>query len=204
MSGTSRSASPWGAWAKRPGYRVRKSAHPASRLGFVRAETGWSSVFYLLYARLNFVAAVIRTNAPTAAMVPCACARLISMTNPGEDAGQTPSSDSGGGGAEPSSGGYEAPAIEQSQEQSSQPETPQPAEQPAYTPPPAYTPSSGYETPSYPAPDYQQASGYPPSNFSPPDYPPPPPDYSAPGGAQPGYPPPYPGPPGYGAQSYPP
>ena len=31
-------------------------------------------------------------------MVPCTCARLISMTNPGEDAGQTPSSDSGGGG----------------------------------------------------------------------------------------------------------
>jgi Domain of unknown function (DUF4190) len=108
---------------------------------------------------------------------------LISMTNPGEDAGQTASS-------EPSSSGYEAPSIEQSEgntAQTGQPETPHPAEQSGYTPPPAYSPPSpGYETPSY-----QQPQGYP--NFSPPDYP------------QPGYPPPpYPGPPGHGAPSYPP
>ena len=119
------------------------------------------------------------------------------MTNPGEDAGQTPSSDSSGGASEPSSGGYESPSIEQSQEQPGQPEAPQPAEQPGYTPPPAYTPP-GYEAPSYP----QQQGGYP--NFPPPDYTPPM-EYPAPGDAQPGYPPPpYPGPPGYGAGSYPP
>jgi hypothetical protein len=118
------------------------------------------------------------------------------MTNPGEDAGQTPSSDSSGEASEPSSGGYEAPSIEQSQEQPGQPEAPQPAEQLGYTPPPAYTPP-GYEAPSYP-----QQQGYP--NFPPPDYTPPT-EYPAPDGAQPGYPPPpYPGPPGYGAPSYPP
>jgi hypothetical protein len=117
---------------------------------------------------------------------------LISMTNPGEDAGQTPSSDSAGGAAEPSSGGYEAPSIEHSEDtpaQPGQPETSQAAEQPGYTPPPAYTPPS----PGYEAPSYQQPQGYP--NFPPPDYP----------QQQPGYPPPpYPGPPGYGASPYPP
>jgi hypothetical protein len=98
------------------------------------------------------------------------------MTNPGDDAGQTPSSDSTGGVSEPTSGGYEAPSIEQSA---------QPTEQPGYTPPPAYTPPV-YDTPSYP-----QQQAYP--NFPPADY------------TQPGYPPPpYPGPPGYGAPSYPP
>ena len=35
------------------------------------------------------------------------------MTNPGDDAGQTGSSDSGGGESEPTSSGYEAPPIEQ-------------------------------------------------------------------------------------------
>ena len=98
------------------------------------------------------------------------------MTNPGDDAGQTPSSDSTGGASEPTSGGYEAPSIEQSA---------QPTEQPGYTPPPAYTP------PVYDAPSYPQQQAYP--NFPPADY------------TQPGYPPPpYPGPPGYGASSYPP
>jgi Domain of unknown function (DUF4190) len=116
------------------------------------------------------------------------------MTNPGEDAGQTASSDSSAGGSESSSTGFEAPSIEQSDSnpatpaQSGQPEAPQPVEQPAYDPPPAYSPpSTGYEAPS----GYQQPQNYP--NFPPPDY------------TQPTqYPPPYPGPPGYGAPSYPP
>jgi hypothetical protein len=114
---------------------------------------------------------------------------LISMTNPGEDAGQTASSDSSGGASEPSSSAYEAPSIEQSENMPAQSGQP---EQPGYTPPPAYIPPSpGHEAPSYP-------------NYPPPDYTPPTED---PGfsGAQPGYPPPpYPGPPGYGAPSYPP
>jgi hypothetical protein len=166
----------------------------------VLAETGWSSVFFLLYTRLKFVAALIQTNAPAAAMVPCSCARLISMTNPGEDAGQSASSDSSSGASEPSSTGNEAPPIEQSDnipEQPAQPEAPQPPEQTAYIPPPAYTPPPSYETPGY-----QQPPGYP--NFPPPDYAAPT-EYPQPGGAQQGYPPPpYPGPPGYGAQAYPP
>jgi len=123
------------------------------------------------------------------------------MTNPGEDAGQTASSDSTAGASEPSSGGHEAPPIEQSQEQPAQaPETPQGFEQPAYSPPPAYNPPSappsGYETPNYPP-----ASGYPPP---PPDYTPPP-SYPPPGGGQTGYaPPPYPDPSSYSTPSYPP
>jgi hypothetical protein len=133
------------------------------------------------------------------------------MTNPDEDAGQTASSDSSAGTSEPASGGYEAPPIEQSQEQPAQPpETPQAPEQPSYTPPPAYntpTPPSGYETPGYPP-----ASGYPPPSFPPPEYTPspeytPPPSYPPPGVqgyAPPSYPDPsysspsYPPPPGYG------
>ncbi len=64
------------------------------------------------------------------------------MTNPGEDAGQTASSDSSTGSSEPSSSGYEAPPIEQSQEQPApSQETPQAPEQPRYTPPPAYAPA---------------------------------------------------------------
>jgi Domain of unknown function (DUF4190) len=126
---------------------------------------------------------------------------LISMTNPGEDAGQTPSSDSSGSGSEPASSGYEAPSIEQSEDnpaQSSQSEAAGPTEQSGYTPPPAYNPPPVYEAPSYP----QQQPGYP--NFPPPDYTQPT-EYPAAGGAQPGYPPPpYPGPAGYGAPSYPP
>jgi hypothetical protein len=100
------------------------------------------------------------------------------MTNPGEDAGRTASSDSSSGASEPSSGGYEAPSIEQPEDnpaQPGQPEAPQPAWQPGYTPPPAYSPPPGFEAPSYP-----QQQGHP------------------------NVPPAYPGPPGYGAPSYPP
>ena len=43
------------------------------------------------------------------------------MTNPGEDAAQTASSASSSETSEPASGGYEAPPIEQSQEQPAQP-----------------------------------------------------------------------------------
>jgi hypothetical protein len=123
------------------------------------------------------------------------------MTNPGEDAGQTASSDSSTGASEPTSGGHEAPPIEQSEDhtaQTEQSQAPQ-SEQPGYAPPPAYTPPTGYETPGY-----QQASGYPPPSYPPPDYTPPP-SYPPPAGAQSGYaPPPYPGAPGYGPPSYPP
>lgn len=112
------------------------------------------------------------------------------MTNPGEDAGQTASSDSSGEPSEPASSGYEAPSIEQSQDntaQSGQSE-PTPADPPSYAPPQAYPSPPGYEAPGYP-----QQPGYPP-----PDYAPPPTEYPAPGAAQPAYPPPpYPGPPGY-------
>ena len=117
------------------------------------------------------------------------------MTNPGEDAGQTASSDSSGGASEPVSGGYEVPSIEQSENNpasSPQSDATQQVEQPGYTPPPAYTPPPVYDAPGYP-----QQQGY--SNFPPPDYSTPT-EYPAPGSAQPGYPPPpYPGPPGYGA-----
>jgi hypothetical protein len=115
------------------------------------------------------------------------------MTNAGEDAGQTASSDSSGA-SEPAASGYEAPSIEQSEntpanpEQSGQSDVTQ---QVSYTPPPAYTPPPMYDAPSYP-----QQQDYP--NFPPPEYP-------GPGAAGPGYPPPpYPGPPGYGPPSYPP
>ena len=123
------------------------------------------------------------------------------MTNPGEDAAHTASSDSSSETSEPASGGYEAPPIEQSQEPPATPETPQVTEQPSYTPPPAYNtpsvPPSGYETSGYPP-----ASGYPPPGFPPPQYAPqpsyPPPDAH-------GYaPPPYPDPFSYGTPSYPP
>ena len=123
------------------------------------------------------------------------------MTNPGEDAAHTASSDSSSETSEPASGGYEAPPIEQSQEPPATPETPQVTEQPSYTPPPAYNtpsaPPSGYETSGYPP-----ASGYPPPGFPPPQYAPqpsyPPPDAH-------GYaPPPYPDPFSYSTPSYPP
>src|SRR6476660_8377756 len=106
------------------------------------------------------------------------------MTNPGDDAGQTSSSDSGGGASEPTSSGYEAPPIEQAEqtrqnsgpaydqptqqvplfEQSAQPFEQQapPFEQPAYAPPPTYDPS-GYPTP----PPYEPTPGYAPGGFPP-------------------------------------
>ncbi|BBZ21070.1 DUF4190 domain-containing protein [Mycolicibacterium gadium] len=139
------------------------------------------------------------------------------MTNPGDDAGQTASSGSGDGASEPPSTSYEAPPIEQSQEQSGgqheqptqvyeqrPPEQPtqvyeqRPFEQPGYTPPPAYdpTPQSAPEYPSYPPPPSYGEFGAPAA----PGYPPPPP-YGTP---PPGFGPPAPGfgppppPPGYG------
>jgi hypothetical protein len=137
------------------------------------------------------------------------------MTNPGDDAGQTASSDSGDGGSEPTSSSYEAPPIEQVPDQpeqtseQSEPAADQPAqayeqpappyEQPAYAPPPAYDPSGfqappGYPQGGFPPPDY---SGYPPPPGQP-GYPPPAAGYGTP--SAPGYPPPPYGatPPGYG------
>ncbi|KWX61767.1 DUF4190 domain-containing protein [Mycobacterium sp. NAZ190054] len=117
------------------------------------------------------------------------------MTNSDNDAGRSESSDSAAGGSEPSSAGYEAPPIEESQ--SSQP--------PDYTPPPAYNPPPpGYDQP----PTYTPTAGYPPSGgFPPPDYPPPPAGYPPPY-PDAGSPPPYPNPgygaPGYGGAPYPP
>ena len=120
------------------------------------------------------------------------------MTNPGEDAGQTGSSDSSGKASEPTSSGYEAPSIEQSGDNATDSNAaPQPTDQTGYTPPPAYNPPPGYAAPSYP-----QEQGYP--GFPPPDYAQPT-EYPAPGAALPGYPPPpYPGPAGYGPPPYPP
>jgi hypothetical protein len=137
------------------------------------------------------------------------------MTNPGGDSSETPASDTGSGSSEPSSSGFEAPPIEQSQPSADAGDqtqrAPLPSEQFA---PPGYTPpSSGYEAPSgyQPPADYQQA-GYPPPTYpSEPAYPPPPPSYyPTPGAQQQGYPPPYPdqsaygGQPNYGGQPYPP
>ena len=126
------------------------------------------------------------------------------MTNPGDDAGRTSSSDSGGGASEPSSSGYEAPPIEQAEQtqDKSEPAYEQPTqqvpqfEQPAYAPPPAYDPSR-YQTPQ----PYQPTAGYPPGGFRPAA------DYSGfPPPGQPGYPPPppYPDAGGFGAPPYPP
>ncbi len=122
------------------------------------------------------------------------------MTNPGDDAGQKPSSDSSGDASEPTSSGYEAPSIEHSDDDTARPrpsDEAQPTEQASYSPPPAYTPPPGYDAPSDPQqPGYPT---YPPSDYSQPT------EYPAAGSAQPGYPPPpYPGPTGYGAPSYPP
>ncbi|MDT5303262.1 MAG: hypothetical protein QOG79_6504 [Mycobacterium sp.] len=141
------------------------------------------------------------------------------MTNPGGDAGQTPSPEAGTGAAEPHAGGYEAPPIEQSQQPSEFPPPPSddtPSyEAPAYTPPAfdqgAYPPpvdpqfypppvdpqfyppqGAGYPPPSHPPPP---PYGAPPGYGPPPGYGAPPPPYGAPGF---GPPPPY-GAPGYGA-----
>ena len=131
------------------------------------------------------------------------CARFDAMTNPGGDAGQTPSPEAGTGAAEPSSGGYEAPPIEQSQQPSDD------APSPSLDTPSAETPSLDtppYGTPAVDAPAYQPPIETP--AYSPPidpqAYPPPvmrairqsfgaPPPYvgSHPSyGAPPSYPPP--------------
>ncbi len=142
------------------------------------------------------------------------------MTNPGEDADQSASSDPGEGATEVAPTSYEAPPIEQSQGQSDsdsdqatqivqRPSVPfeptQQAEVPGYTPPPAYeTPSyqpPSYQPPqSYDPPGYQPPQGYDPApGFSPPGFPPPPdyPGYQPPSANYPP-PPPYPGAPGFG------
>ena len=126
------------------------------------------------------------------------------MTNPGGDSSETPASDSDSGSSEPSSSGFEAPPIEQSQpladagDQTQR--APLPTEQ--FTPPGYTPPSSGYEAPSgyQPPTDYQQG-GYPPPAYpSQPAYPPPPSYYPTPGAQPQGYPPPYPDPSAYGGQ----
>ncbi|WP_396917240.1 DUF4190 domain-containing protein [Mycolicibacterium sp.] len=127
------------------------------------------------------------------------------MTNPDGYSGDQPASQAGAGPSEPSSSGYEAPPIEQSQDQPQTAQT-QPSYDtpPASEPPPTYSAGSDYSPPS----DYSVPPAYqtpysaepptPPTGYAPPGgYPPPP----APGA----YPPPppagaYPPPPG----SYPP
>ncbi|MGV0745491.1 DUF4190 domain-containing protein [Mycolicibacterium sp. XJ870] len=113
------------------------------------------------------------------------------MTNPDGPAGETPPS---GTPSEPSSGGYEAPPIEQSADRPQIGDTPSPDEPPPpYEMPPAYDAGPAYPPVNYP--DYPQ----PPSDY--PQYPPPygaapPQQQQFP--AAPGYPPPgYPGMPGY-------
>ncbi|MDV3124390.1 DUF4190 domain-containing protein [Mycobacterium sp. 21AC1] len=117
------------------------------------------------------------------------------MTNPDGNAGETPPSGPGAGPSEPSWSGYEAPPIEQSQDQ-----PPAAEAQPPY---PSYAPYPSFPPPNYPS-----------------DYPPPPPGYPVPYPtgpqaydpstplqypAAPGYPPQaYPPPPGYPAPGYPP
>ena len=128
------------------------------------------------------------------------------MTNPGGDPGETPRSEPSTGPSEPSSGGYEAPPIEQSQGQ--QPQAPEPPDAPAppgYEAPPSYPPPSGYPPPSYPPPGYTPPPSYPPpgysdqSGYGPPSYSPPPPQY---GEAPQGYPPPSYPQSGYGGPDY--
>lgn len=152
------------------------------------------------------------------------------MTNPGDDAGQTASSDSGGGASEPASSGYEAPPIEQTQDQSANagdesaqsPDATTEASEPAvpgdqqdqqdspdqqdhqgqqdYVPPPAYNPAPEPQPAYPPSPGYGQAPPYQQPGFAAPDF-------ATPGAYPPpvpGYPPsPYPDP-TYGAAAYPP
>ncbi len=150
------------------------------------------------------------------------------MTNPGGESSETPASDPSSGSSEPTSGGYEAPSIEQSQQHDEQPE-PQPATQqftpPAapteqyfppsapteqytppstpteqYTPPGYAPPSTGYDVPS----SYQQPADYQQSGYPPPGYPSvqayPPPGYPSAEAQQQSYPPPYPDPSAFGGQ----
>src|SRR6478735_2006369 len=134
------------------------------------------------------------------------------MTNPGGESSETPASDPSSGSSEPTSGGYEAPSIEQSQQHDEQPE-PQPATQ-QFTPPAA--PTEQYFPPSAPTEQYTAPSA-PTEQYAPPGYPPPYPDPSSfggqPGYGAPAYPPPpppsygaapgYPPPPSYGAPGFP-
>lgn len=138
------------------------------------------------------------------------------MTNPDGNAGETPPSGPGTGPSEPSWSGYEAPPIEQSQDQppAAEAQPSYPAFDPTY--PPASYPSDYPPPPSgYPAPyptgpqayDPSAPQQYPaPPGYPPPAYPPPP-GYGPPAGyggydVPPGYPAPgYP--PGYPAQGYP-
>ncbi|OBK78132.1 DUF4190 domain-containing protein [Mycobacterium sp. 1164985.4] len=117
------------------------------------------------------------------------------MTNPGEDAAETASSEPHGGASEPTSSGYEAPSTEQTQ--GAQPD--QPAY--GYQAPPAYDPSSGYPPPPQGA--YPPPPAYPPPGAYPP--PPPgsyPPAYPGASNVGQGYPPPPYGAPGYGTPGY--
>ncbi|WKG02039.1 DUF4190 domain-containing protein [Mycolicibacterium sp. HK-90] len=116
------------------------------------------------------------------------------MTNAEGNADQTPPSGPGSQPWEPSSGGYEAPSIEHSQDRPQN----EPA-QPSYEYGP---PNYGINPPYPPALDYPAdvPPGYPPQAFPPPfqpgaGYPPMPP-----GQLPPGYPP---GPVGYGPPGYP-
>ncbi len=91
------------------------------------------------------------------------------MTNPGEDAGQTASSGSSEGASEPTSTSYEAPPIEQTQEQpghstsrrprstsSSPPSSPRATGSRPGTRPAGIRPHAYQSPPSYAAPDYPQ------------------------------------------------
>lgn len=135
------------------------------------------------------------------------------MTNEGSHSGQSSSPDSGSGPSEPTSGGYEAPGIENAQQPSG--DSPPAYENPAYDPPQQYDAPPQYGTPSYENPTYGSPSADPVHPGADPGYPqggyPPPPPY----GAAPGYPPPgypqgqgygqppgYGQAPGYGAQGY--
>ncbi|WP_085145842.1 MULTISPECIES: DUF4190 domain-containing protein [Mycolicibacterium] len=142
------------------------------------------------------------------------------MTNPGGNAGETSPSEPGTGPSEPSSSGYEAPPIEQSQDRPQGGET-QPLYEagPAYPPvnypadypppPPGWAPQPPAGPPPYGAPptpdplaplDYPAGAGLPPPAFPPPT----PPGYPQPGAGfpPPNYPP-NPGYPGYGYQTDP-
>ena len=127
------------------------------------------------------------------------------MTNPGEDAGQTPASDSRCGASEPSSGGYEAPPIEQSSSRDS-PGNPRSTSRPApssraYHPAPGVHPAvAGVRHAAELSADQQ---GYPPPGYPPADYTPPT-EYPSARARNPATRRrPTRGPPGYGAPSYP-
>ena len=111
------------------------------------------------------------------------------MTNPGGESSETPASDPSSGSSEPTSGGYEAPSIEQSQQHDEQPQ-PQPATEQFTPPPPHRAVRRGAHRAVHPA-------AAPTEQFTPPGYAPPSTGYDAPPSYQPptdyqqgGYPPP--------------